>query len=70
MAKQERQRTPQPVCPEHWQKMRNEAIKGLPFWTRPFASGTVDKRLRSHGFVESSSECAFCKTKSDVDDVK
>ena len=70
MAEQPSQRTPHPVCPEHWEKMRKEAIKGLPFWTRPFASGTVNKLIRKQGFVESATDCAFCRTNSDVNEVK
>ncbi len=59
-----------PVCAEHWQKMRAETIKGLPFLVRPFASGTVNKMLRERGFVESETECSFCQTNSKVDELK
>jgi len=70
MAELQNQQVRHPVCAEHWQKMRTETIKGLPFWTRPFAAGTVNKMLRERGFVESETECAFCQTNSDVDEVK
>lgn len=67
MAQKRRERAPRPVCSEHWQKMRSEAMKVLPFWSRPFASGTVEKTLRKQGFVPSDTECAYCKTATDVD---
>ena len=64
------QKTDYPVCPEHWQKLREKAIKGLSFWTRLIASGRVNKMLREQGFVESKTECRFCKKKSAADKVK
>ena len=67
MAEQKRKRAARPLCPEHWQKMRKEMISVLPFWTRPFASGAVNKKLAEKGFVRSDSDCAFCQTGTDVD---
>jgi hypothetical protein len=69
MAERKRKKASQPLCPEHWQKMRKEMIKVLPFWTRPFASGQVNKKLAEKGFVQSDSACAFCGTNTDVDKV-
>jgi hypothetical protein len=71
MPDQQNQRTTHAVCKKHWQKMRKETLKGLPFLTRPFAGGTVDRMLGDQGFVQSESQaCSFCKTNTDVDEVK
>ncbi|MEO8496899.1 MAG: hypothetical protein ABI614_17650 [Planctomycetota bacterium] len=59
-----------PVCPEHWQKIRDKAIQGLPFWTRLIASGRVKKMLNEQGFVQSDTECRFCKKKPAADEAK
>lgn len=59
-----------PVCREHWQKLRQETLQGLPFWTRPFAGGTVDRMLHERGFAESTEACSFCQTNTDVDKVR
>jgi len=70
MAEQKSQKKVRPVCPEHWQKLREKGIEGLSFWARLFASGKVNKVLRAQGFVQSKTECRFCKKKSAVDEVK
>jgi hypothetical protein len=62
MAEQKNQKT-RPVCPEHWQKLRKKGLEGLSFWAKLFASGKVNKVLREQGFVESKTECRFCKKK-------
>lgn len=69
MAKKRKPRKALPVCKEHWQKMRKEALVGLPFWSRPLAGIKIKQMLNEKGFVQSNSECAFCKTKTDVDKV-
>jgi len=70
MAKKQEPLLHHPVCPEHWQKLRQEALQGLPFWSRPFAGSTIEHMLRDRGFFESSSECSFCQTNTNVDNVK
>ena len=69
MPEKQTSRAQHPLCPKHWQKIRQETIKGLPFWSRPFAGSTVKKMLRDQGFFESEDECAFCKADCDVDEV-
>ena len=59
-----------PVCPEHWQMLRKKGFEGLSFWTRLLASGRVNRTLREQGFVESQTDCRFCKKKSAGDEGK
>jgi hypothetical protein len=59
-----------PVCKDHWERMRQEALSGMPFWSKPLARLRVKQVLNQKGFVQSDTECRFCQTKSDVDDVK
>ncbi len=66
MADKKKTRKPHPVCAEHWNRLRQEAVKGVPFWAKPL----VNRKLREQGFVLSKTECAFCKTKTDVEEVK
>ena len=66
MAK-ERKRKVRPVCNEHWQKMRSEAISVMPFWSRPIAGIKINRMLRDKGFVKSDAECTFCKLSSHAD---
>ena len=58
-----------PVCPEHWQMLRKKGLEGMSLWVRILASGRVNRTLREQGFVESQSECRFCKKKSAGDAV-
>ena len=60
MAEEKKPRKSHPVCAEHWNRLRSEAIKGVPFWARVF----VNKKMREQGFVRSKTECAFCKKKT------
>ena len=69
MNEKKRKRT-YPVCKEHWDRMRQEALSGIPFWSRALARLRVNKVLNQKGFVLSDSQCRFCNTKSDVDKVK
>ncbi len=55
-----------PVCKEHWDRMRQEALSGMSFWSRPLAALKIKRVLNEKGFVRSDSECRFCKKKSDV----
>ncbi len=66
----EQQKKVRPVCPEHWQKLRKKGLEGLSFWARLLASARVNKTLREQGFVESNTECRFCKKESTGDDAK
>jgi hypothetical protein len=66
----EKSRKTYPVCKEHWERMRQEALSGVPFWSRQLAKLKVKQVLNQRGFVQSDTECRFCKTKSDVDKVK
>ena len=66
MAKQ-RKRKVRPVCTEHWQKMRKEALAVMPFWSRPIAGIKINRMLREKGFVKSDAECIFCKLSSRSD---
>ena len=61
MSEKQRQRVSRPVCSEHWEKLRAKGLEGLPFWKRLLASSKVNKTLREQGFVESKTECRFCK---------
>ena len=69
MVKQKNQKV-RPVCPEHWQQLRKKGLEGLSFWTRLLASGKVNKTLREQGFVQSETECRFCKKKPAGDEAK
>ena len=62
MVKQQNKKV-RPVCPEHWQALQKKGLEGLSFWTRLIASGRVNKTLREQGFVQSETECRFCKKK-------
>ncbi len=62
--------TTYPVCKEHWDRMRQEALSGVPLWSRPLAKLRIKQVLNQKGFVQSDSACRFCETKSDVDNVK
>lgn len=66
----EQQKKVRPVCPEHWQMLRKKGLEGLSFWTRLLASGKVNKTLREQGFVQSDTECRFCKKRAAADEVK
>ena len=68
MAETQNEKASRPVCPEHWQKLRKKGLEGLSFWTRLLASGRVNKALREQGFVESKTECRFCKKKPAADE--
>ena len=70
MARERRQRKPHPVCKQHYQKMRKEALAALPFWSRPLGAIKINQMLRDKGFVQSDTECTFCKTGTDVDKVE
>lgn len=65
MAKQ-RKRKVRPVCKDHWQRMRREALAVMPFWSRPMAGIKINRMLRDKGFVKSDAECTFCKSSSTV----
>ena len=69
MPKQKNQKI-RPVRPEHWQQLRKKGLEGLSFWTRLLASGKVNKTLREQGFVQSETECRFCKKKPAADEAK
>ena len=66
MTKQ-RKRKERPVCAQHWQSMRKEALAVMPFWSRPLASIKINRMLRDKGFVKSDGECTFCKLSSRAD---
>lgn len=68
MVNQQNQKPRRFVCPEHWQQLRKKGLEGLSFWTRLLASGKVNKTLREQGFVESKTECRFCKNKKKPSD--
>ena len=70
MEEQSSRRATYPVCREHWDRMRQEALAGVPFWSRPLAGLRVNKALNQKGFVRSDTECRFCTTKTGVDKVK
>ena len=70
MEDEKSRRATYPVCKEHWERMRQEALSGMPLWSRPLAGLRIKKVLNEKGFIRSDTECRFCKTKSDVDKVK
>ena len=49
--------------------LRKKGLEGMSLWVRILASGRVNRTLREQGFVESQSECRFCKKKSAGDAV-
>jgi hypothetical protein len=53
-----------PVCQEHWNRMRDEALVGLSAWSKLIARFRVNQVLQQKGFIRSDSECRFCQTKS------
>ncbi len=63
MSKQ-RKRKVRPVCQEHWQKMRKEALAVMPFWSRPLAGIKINRMLQDKGFVKSKTECNYCPSNS------
>jgi len=65
MAKQ-RKRKPRPVCQEHWDFVRKEAMATIPFWSRPFAGKKVNQYMQEKRFVKSDAECIYCNRGSDV----
>ena len=69
MAKQ-RKRKVRPICNEHWQAMRKEALSVMPFWSRPLAGIKINRMLRDKGFVKSDEECTYCKLSARADGEK
>lgn len=59
MGKQ-RNRKVRPVCKEHWQMMRKEAMAVIPVWSRPLAGLKIKRILQEKGIVRSDEECTFC----------
>ena len=57
-----RQRKPRPVCPQHWNSIRKEALATLPFWSRIVGGRKVNQYLQEKGFVQSDNDCLYCRT--------
>jgi hypothetical protein len=70
LAEPKKQKVSRPVCPEHWQKLREKGLEGRSFWARLLASGKVNRVLNEQGFVKSNTECRFCKKKPAADEGK
>ena len=65
-----RKRKDRPVCKQHWQNMRKEALSVMPFWSRPLASIKINRMLQAKGFRKSVTECTYCQSSSNADGQK
>lgn len=65
-----RKRKDRPVCQQHWQNMRKEALSVMPFWSRPLAGIKINRMLQEKGFRKSDSECTYCQSISTAAETK
>lgn len=64
MADKKKRKKTYPVCQEHFNRIRDEALSGMPFWTRLLARLRAKSEMNRKGFVLSKTECRFCGSDS------